>query len=779
MSRTEIMGAPVVPEQAPQAFGKYRVIALLGSGGFGNVWRCHDEALGRDVAVKALTPGARQQPGLRERFLREAKALAQVSHPCVVQVFDVGEESGTPFFVMELIQGQDLERVVRTQGPLSEQDALLKGRAVATGLQAAYAAGVVHRDVKPANIMVGGSREHAVIKITDFGLAFPSGGEGGRLTSETTVLGTPDYVAPEQARGLPVDLRADMYALGATLFELLTGRVVFPRASPQATLAAHLSEPPEPLRSVNPALSVATNNLVMRLLSKDPAARFPSYGELHAGFDHALGTAPLKGPPMPPLAAPPAPRAEGDKTPLNSVSPADGSVVTENLVLCFLDLPDFHDRTRQQTRGENEEWTQRFSDGIKRLIRQRSGRFIKQGYGTVLCTFTSPTDAVHFAMHAVDAAWEWGRGKPELMSFPVRVGLSMGEVRVERGDVFGDPVNVAARVMGKANTHEVWFSDAVYLAMNRSEVPSENVGSHDLKGVPVAVRLFKALPRKGYVPLAGAAPFGVQAGMEMVEARHLLQAGARLLQHALGPALRITRGLVSLAWGSIPLRHRRRVAWGTPVLVGVMLGTWALIQKMDPYAVEKSLLEAGKAAAAAHALERRKMEHPKAHFLYAKALLQSGKKSEGLDELAGALSRDHALADPQALALVMDVFHIKDDSVEYLVTHHFGLKARDALREQLESERFHARHHAASALKELGLSDDVDPIALALKDIRTENECARRKAAVWSIEHVGGPRALEALAAARNNPGSDARCISEAVSAAEKRMKQKLVRTSP
>ncbi|MEW5852843.1 MAG: protein kinase [Myxococcota bacterium] len=788
MTGTQIIGS-ISSTDHPVAFGKYRVLTLLGSGGFGSVYKCHDEALGRDVAVKALSPEVRDQQDLRERFLREARALARVSHPCVVQVFDVGEAETGPFFVMELVGGRDLSRVLAEEGPLPEKRVLQLCRQAVTGLQAAWAAGVVHRDIKPANLLVSGRAPQEQVKVSDFGVAYPQGRESDRLTAPTTILGTPEYISPEQARAGEVDFRADMYSLGCSMFELLTGSVPFSAATPQALIAAHLTQAPEPPRVRVPTLSAAVNNMVVRLLSKEASARYASYDELLNAMDVALNqTASLTVPISAPLSQP-------NTSPLPNVMRVDSgstSVQTENLAICFVELLDFDERVRQQTRAENEEWTGTFSDGMKRLIRSRGGRFIKQVYGTVLCTFGSPTDAVLFGMSCADSAWEWSRGKPPEMSYRLRVGVNMGEVRVDRGDIFGDPVNVAARVMAQAEPGQVYFSDAVYLAMNRSEVETESMGARELKGVPVPVRIFKALPRKGHTPGENVVPFGVgsavpstSGGMEALKAidagaRAVVGTvgaavtGARKVGGALAPVASATGTVAKGLWQRIPGRHRKKIAVGVPgvVLLGVLavgVPRWT-----DPYRREIALLEEGKAAAAARALETRAPEMPRAQWLYAKALLASGKPSDCLRELDEALTRDAKLAHDESFRMAAGALDVKDKLATRILVKHFGIRFRDEMKELTTSERYWVRHHAADALEELNLESDVDQVALGLKDIRVETECSRRREGIRIIEDEGTEKALAALGAARDDPGGDPGCVSDALNSAERRLKKKL-----
>jgi serine/threonine protein kinase len=199
--------------------GRYEVVRPLGHGAMSTVDLAHDAELDRPVAVKRLAENLARDEELRRRFIREARLAARLSHPNVVRVFDVGEDGGRPFIAMEYVEGETLADLVAQRGPLPVAEAATLGVQICAGLAAAHAAGLVHRDVKPQNLLLG---TDGVLKLGDFGIAV--GHEGTRLTLAGTVLGTAGYLAPEQARGEEVTAAADIYAVGAVLYELLTGK---------------------------------------------------------------------------------------------------------------------------------------------------------------------------------------------------------------------------------------------------------------------------------------------------------------------------------------------------------------------------------------------------------------------------------------------------------------------------------------------------------------------------------------------------------------------------
>ena len=256
--------------------GRYRLVRKLGSGGMGSVWLCEHVALGRRCALKVLSAERAANPELLKRFLQEARAASGITQENVVEVFDSGEDaSGEQFYVMEVLDGRSLGQVLREDGPLPVGRALNLLEQVCRALAAAHGRGVVHCDVKPDNVLIQrlpDGRERA--KLIDFGISrLP---DAGRLTREGEVIGTPEYMSPEQAAGDPVDALTDVYAAGVLGFELLTGCLPLVGPTAIATLVAHQTTIPDPPGRRRPGLGPAVDRLVLRALAKRPADRFPS-----------------------------------------------------------------------------------------------------------------------------------------------------------------------------------------------------------------------------------------------------------------------------------------------------------------------------------------------------------------------------------------------------------------------------------------------------------------------------------------------------------------------
>jgi chaperonin cofactor prefoldin len=265
--------------------GRYELLSRLGRGGMAEVFRAHDQRLGRQVAVKVLAPHLLADARSVDRFDREARAAASLNHPNIVNVFDAVNDGDTHAIVMELVEGPTLADVIEQEGRLSVADAVQTSIRIADALQAAHDRGLVHHDVKPRNVLFD---EDGALKVTDFGIA--------RAASSdiTTVQGSPPYLAPEQARGGQSDRRSDVYALGCVLFEMLAGRPPFEGDSSSAIVMAHIDAPVPRLSDFRPDAPRDLEQVVSRALAKDPAARYESPAALRADLTRiADGLAPL------------------------------------------------------------------------------------------------------------------------------------------------------------------------------------------------------------------------------------------------------------------------------------------------------------------------------------------------------------------------------------------------------------------------------------------------------------------------------------------------------
>jgi serine/threonine-protein kinase len=269
----------LAPSDWPDSLGRlgsYEVKGVLGRGGMGVVLKAFDPALSRNVAIKVLSSSLATCGAARRRFLREARAAAAVVHEHVVGVFAVVESAGLPFLVMEYVPGRSLQDRLDRTGALSLPEVLRIGTQTAAGLAAAHAQGLVHRDVKPANILLENGVER--VRLTDFGLARASA--DAALTRSGVIAGTPHYMAPEQASGETTDYRADLFSLGSTLYAICAGNPPFRAETPLAVVRRVCDHQPRPLRELNPEVPAWLEAIVFRLMDKDPARRFQSAAEV-------------------------------------------------------------------------------------------------------------------------------------------------------------------------------------------------------------------------------------------------------------------------------------------------------------------------------------------------------------------------------------------------------------------------------------------------------------------------------------------------------------------
>ena len=260
------------------------MLEVLGRGGFGIVVRAFDETLHRMVAIKVLSPQLASTSPARKRFLREARASARIRHENVVQIYAV-EEQPLPYLVMEYIPGQTLQQRLDQTGPLEVPDVLRIGGQIARGLAAAHEQGLIHRDIKPGNILLESGIEQKV-KITDFGLARAA--DDASLSQSGVIAGTPLYMAPEQAKGEPLDPRADLFSLGSVLYTMASGRPPFRAATPLAVLKRVAEDTPRPIRQIIPEVPQWLCDIIAKLHAKDPAQRFQSAAEVAALLEQHL-----------------------------------------------------------------------------------------------------------------------------------------------------------------------------------------------------------------------------------------------------------------------------------------------------------------------------------------------------------------------------------------------------------------------------------------------------------------------------------------------------------
>lgn len=261
---------------------RYRLIELVGTGGMATVYRGRDLLLDRTVAVKALREPYASDPDFRDRFMAEARAAGRLDHPHIVHIYDVGVDDGTPFIIMEMVQGTDLKKLIREEAPLTAEEALGITQQICTAVGYAHRTGLVHCDLKPQNILLN---PEGKVKVTDFGIARAFHEEQPVGEKEHIIWGSPHYISPEQAAGEPPVPASDVYSIGIILYEMLTGVPPFHAEDTGELLAKHLQEEPVPLRSFNPQVPPRLESLVSKVLAKDPARRYRNADQFYIAIE--------------------------------------------------------------------------------------------------------------------------------------------------------------------------------------------------------------------------------------------------------------------------------------------------------------------------------------------------------------------------------------------------------------------------------------------------------------------------------------------------------------
>src|SRR4051812_15125023 len=284
----------------PQVLGeRYEIGGVLGYGGMAEVHRGRDLRLGRDVAVKVLRSDLARDPGFQARFRREAQNAAALNHPSIVAVYDTGEDAvvdGTlPFIVMEYVEGRTLKEVLVDDGPLMPRRAMEITADICAALDFSHRNGIIHRDMKPGNVMM---TPNGTVKVMDFGIARALSSATAAMTQTSAVIGTAQYLSPEQARGEPVDARSDVYSTGCLLYELLCGPPPFTGDNPVSVAYQHVREDPIPPSELNPDVTPEIDAIVLKAMAKNPVNRYQSAGEMRNDLLRAVAGRPVEAAPV-------------------------------------------------------------------------------------------------------------------------------------------------------------------------------------------------------------------------------------------------------------------------------------------------------------------------------------------------------------------------------------------------------------------------------------------------------------------------------------------------
>jgi serine/threonine-protein kinase len=442
-------------------FGQYRIESLLGRGGMGAVYVATDERLERRVALKLLSPELAAQATFRERFISESRTAASLDHPHIIPIYEAGEVEGQLFIAMRYVQGVDLDALLRREGALAPARSVRIVAQIGDALDAAHRAGLIHRDVKPGNILLGATsagEDHAYL--SDFGLT-KQAAYGAGVTRTGQVVGTVDYVAPEQIEGHQIDRRVDIYSLGCVLFESLTGAPPFRRESEVAVLYAHVHSELPSAQSVRPELPEALDAVLAKAMAKDPELRFETAGDLGRAAAAALaGTRPAE---------------------------------TGARGFLFADLRGYTDFVEREGDEAAADLLDRYRRMVREVVARSHGAEMRTEGDSFYVLFPSASRAVSAALEIVSEAVRRTADDPA-RPISVGVGVHAGETTETAEGPVGSAVNLAARICAEARAGEVLVSDTVRGLMRTRQVAAfEPVGSRRLKGIAEPVPLFRAL----------------------------------------------------------------------------------------------------------------------------------------------------------------------------------------------------------------------------------------------------------------------------------------------
>ncbi len=473
--------------------GRYRILSLLGTGGMGSVYRAEHEAIGRIVAVKVLHPEHCASPAERERFRREARVAVRLRSPHVVETLDFGEDAeGRLFLVMELLQGEPLRAVLAREGQLAPERVVRLLRQLLAGLAAAHAGGIIHRDLKPENLWLDGSGPAERLRLLDFGIAKWTGTAAGSETQAGLVVGTPEYLAPEQAVGGEVDHRADLYSVGVLTFVLLTGRHPFDTRDVRALLAAHAYRAVPSPSTLAPELAAYPRllEMVARATEKDREKRSRTAGELLQVLEGAEFPVRLARPSPTQTSLPPVTALAAARASLLGI-PAATMPEVENLTLVHVRIAGWESWSPATSARFRALHLAAHDARVLPVVRAYGGkRILARGGGSVFA-FRSPTDAVHCAAALQATTARGAETAGEVDRLELQIGVHQGEVHLSRRGVAGAPLASARALSEAARVGEVLLTRGVYLTMSRSEAPAHELGPRALAGLAEPVATYR------------------------------------------------------------------------------------------------------------------------------------------------------------------------------------------------------------------------------------------------------------------------------------------------
>jgi serine/threonine-protein kinase len=577
--------------------GRYRLDVLLGEGGMGAVWRAEHLRIHRPVAVKVLHSEISHSALETERFRREAQIAVRLKSPYVVDVLDFGQtRTGTLFLVMELLEGESLRERVRREGRIAPEEVGRLLRQLMRGLDAAHRAGIVHRDLKPENLWLVPDDGRLRLKILDFGIAKVAGPLAGtERTQAGLVMGTPQYLSPEQAVGADVDHRADLYSAGIIAWLMLTGRHPFPTADARGLLRAHAFDPvPSPARELPELVShPALLRFVARACEKDRNLRAQSAAELLEVLEGRTGLPPARTASNPGL---PAAHTPSQLTAISGIlRPVSNSAPRSlSLTLLLAEIADYPALASSRTREELARFLTEHDHLVLPAIRAYHGRRIKSKDDALVAAFPSPTNAVLCAMAVQDRlAARNLRGPGDRIA--LRIAVHLGETREEKGDLVGEPLAVGAAVRRLAEPGEIRITRSVYLAMSRGEVHLEPLPPLEAANDQEQIPLYRVERAGGPAPYGGREAARVEASERVTRALAPITDGLSSIEDAAAEGrVRATFRVATAAVSLFLLRLSDLVLRATQgLLLAVRWFGWS--GRQAPLRLDRTLFALGRA----------------------------------------------------------------------------------------------------------------------------------------------------------------------------------------
>jgi serine/threonine protein kinase len=445
----------------------FRIQGNLGEGGMGKVYLGTDVELQRKVALKFLLPQYTEDEDVKSRFKVEARTMASLNHPNITTIYEVGEYENSSFIAMEYVEGESLQMLLHNKEITVKQaiDIMIQ---VCEGLGEAHKQGIVHRDIKPGNLLL---EKHGRIKILDFGLAKLK--EASKASSKSSTVGTLYYLSPEQIQNISIDHRADLFACGVVLYEMITGQVPFKGDYEAAVMYSILNEQPELIAQYKSGISESLQKIVDKTLSKDPDLRYQRADDLLSDLKQELH------------------KGKSSKADIHPDSPA--RLTRKLAAIMFIDIVGY-----SRMMGKDEEATikllEEYESLVSPLISRHKGIILKKIGDGLFCEFSSAIDAVDCSLEIQKTIHGYNQKSAQRNNIYLRIGIHVGDVIKKNNDLFGDGVNVAARIEPLAPPGGIYISDSVHSAISsHPRFKIRDIGLSALKNIEKQHNLYQVL----------------------------------------------------------------------------------------------------------------------------------------------------------------------------------------------------------------------------------------------------------------------------------------------